>query len=58
MKREYSVVGNATVRTESEVLNVKQYYRDKIIELINKIDNLSVLEWLYHFITDGINNRW
>lgn len=36
----------------------KEYYKSKIIELVNSISNLSVLEWLYHFIKDGIEHHW
>lgn len=35
---------------DKEVFSEKEYYRQKIIEMINKIDNLGTLEYLYTFI--------
>lgn len=35
---------------ENEVFSEKEYYRQKIIEMINKIDDSGTLGYLYTFI--------
>lgn len=34
----------------TENLREKNYYKDRIIELVEKIENPSILEYLYTFI--------
>lgn len=41
-----------------DYMDTKDYYKNEIIKMINQINNMSVLEWLYHFIQDGITHRW
>lgn len=32
--------------------------KQTIIQMINKIDNISVLRWIQSFLKDGINGKW
>ena len=39
---------------ENEKLNVKDYYKEKIIEIVKKTERLDVLEYLYQFMKEKI----
>lgn len=39
---------------ENEKLNVKDYYKEKIIEIVEKTERLDVLEYLYQFMKGKI----
>lgn len=39
---------------ENEKLNVKDYYKEKIIEIVEKTERLDVLEYLYQFMKEKI----
>lgn len=39
---------------ENEKLNVKDFYKEKIIEIVEKTERLDVLEYLYQFMKEKI----
>lgn len=36
--------------------NEKKYYKDKIQDLVDQCDSIAILEWLYHFLLDGMEH--
>lgn len=38
---------------DDKVFNEKKYYRDKIIETVNKIENTTILKLIYGFSKSG-----
>lgn len=41
---------------EKEPLRPKEFYREKIIEIIKKIDRTDVLQYLYFFISGKVKD--
>lgn len=42
---------------ENEVFNAKEFYRERIIEMVKKIDRTDILNYIYIVVSDIIKER-
>nr|DAQ56273.1 MAG TPA: hypothetical protein [Caudoviricetes sp.] len=42
---------------EEILVNEKEFYRERIIEMVKKIDNVCILKLIYGFVKSGYNEE-